>query len=208
MHDIPWGGCSGKPFARPRNCNLTNVKLSFSCNDYSKDIWAFGDSYMTTTAPTRYPYYLYNLGIDNYLLDAFGGRNSMQALESLKNALKHGTPKYLLWFLGMNDPDQVSTLNTGWYSTYTEIVNICQEKKITPIFATIPCTPTNGNWYKNRIVSTSGFRYVDFAKAVGATETGSAWHDGLLSSDNLHPTERGAKVLANQLLIDVPELIN
>lgn len=208
LNDVSWGGCSGSPFVRPRNCTLTNCKLTFACKDYQKGIWAFGDSYMTTTAKTRYPYYLYELGIDNYFLDAFGGRNSKQALESLNNALKYGTPKYLLWFLGMNDPDQVSTSNTDWFEVYNEIITICKEKNIVPVFATIPCTPSNNNYYKNRVVSYSGYRYVDFAKAVGATETGSTWNDGLLSSDNLHPSEEGAKVLANQLLIGFPELIN
>lgn len=206
LKDIPWGGCSGKPFVRPRNCNLTNCKLTFACTDYSKEIWAFGDSYMTITAPSRYPYYLYELNIDNYFLDAFGGRNSKQALESLKNALKYGKPKYLLWFLGMNDPDQINTSNSDWYETYNEIIRICEEKVITPIFATIPCTPTNNNFYKNRVISFSGYRYVDFAKAVGATTTESGWNNGLLSSDNLHPTEMGAKVLCNQLLIDFNEI--
>ena len=39
-------------------------------------------------------------------------------------------------------------------------------------------------------------------------ETGSSWNSGLLSGDNVHPTEMGAKVLANQLLIDFNEIIN
>lgn len=208
LNDIPWDGCSGEPFVRPRNCNLTNCKLTFACTDYSRQIWAFGDSYMTTTAPTRYPYYLYNLGIDNYLLDAFAGRTSIQALESLKNALKYGTPKYLLWFLGMNDPDTDTTSNADWYIVYNEIVDICKAKGITPIFARIPCTPTNNNWYKNRVIENSGYRFVNFAKAVGANDIGSSWNSGLLSGDNLHPTEMGAKVLANQLLIDFNEIIN
>lgn len=206
LSNVTWGGCSGKPFVRPRNCNLTNCRLIFSCKDYLKEIWAFGDSYMTTTAQTRYPYYLYGLGIDNYFLDAFGGRNSKQALESLNNALKYGKPRYLLWFLGMNDPDTNTNSNADWYSVYNEVINICREKDITPIFARIPCTPTNNNWYKNRVIEYSGYRFVNFAKAVGANDIGSSWYDGLLSSDKLHPTEEGAKVLANQLLADVPEL--
>lgn len=39
-------------------------------------------------------------------------------------------------------------------------------------------------------------------------ETESSWNSGLLSSDNVHPTEMSAKVLANQLLIDFNEIIN
>lgn len=108
----------------------------------------------------------------------------------------------------MNDSDQTTSSNTDWYETYNEIIEICKEKEITPIFATIPCTPTNGNWFKNRVVTLSGYRYVDFAKSVGATETGSSWNSGLLSGDNVHSTEMGTKVLANQLLTDFNEIIN
>lgn len=38
-------------------------------------------------------------------------------------------------------------------------------------------------------------------------ETRSSWNSGLLSGDNVHPIEMGAKVLANQLLIDFNEII-
>lgn len=39
-------------------------------------------------------------------------------------------------------------------------------------------------------------------------ETGSNWNSGLLSGNNVHPTEISAKVLTNQLLIDSNEIIN
>lgn len=206
VNDLSWGGTNGEPFARARNCTLSKAKLVYTCKDYAKEIWVFGDSYITTTAPTRYPYYLNELGVDNYLLDGFGGRNSAEALVSLKNALKHGTPKYLLWLLGMNDADGETSSNASWYSCYSEVVSICKEKGITPIFARIPNVPTVTNWYKNRVVEYSGYRYIDFANAVGANERESTWYDGLLSGDGVHPSENGAKVLANQLLIDFPEI--
>lgn len=42
----------------------------------------------------------------------------------------------------------------------------------------------------------------------GTSEIGNSWNSGLLSGDNVHPTEMDAKVLANQLLIDFNEIIN
>ena len=50
------------------------------------------------------------------------------------------------------------------------------------------------------------FAYIDSYGAVGATSSG--WYDGMLSDDGIHPTELGAKVLASQILVDVPELMS
>ena len=65
--------------------------------------------------------------------------------------------------------------------------------------------PTVNNEAKNAWVKASGYRYIDFAKAVGADGTG-AWYSGMLSGDNVHPTAKGAKALYTQVLIDLPEI--
>ena len=60
--------------------------------------------------------------------------------------------------------------------------------------------------YKNEIIRSSGYRYIDFAKAVNAEAVGSSWYAGMLSTDNVHPTQEGAKALASRFLLDVPEI--
>lgn len=84
----------------------------------------------------------------------------------------------------------------------------CKEKGIELILATIPNVPSISNYYKNDFVRNSGYRYIDFAKAVGAEEIGSTWYENMLSSDKVHPALLGAKALASRFLIDVPEVIN
>lgn len=46
---------------------------------------------------------------------------------------------------------------------------------------------------------------IDGAKAVGASDTG-VWNTGLLSSDNVHPTNAGAKVIWATYLASIPEI--
>ena len=115
-----------------------------------------------------------------------------------------GTPKYLVWCIGMNNPDN-NELNSSWLTETQIIIKLCEERNITPILATIPSTPTNDNSYKTSWVKSSGYRYIDFEKAVGADKI-TAWFDGMLSSDNVHPSELGAKALASRFIIDVPEI--
>lgn len=107
----------------------------------------------------------------------------------------------------MNDADSSSTYNTNWKTCLDEVIATCERKGITLILATIPNVPNISNYYKNQFVRDSGYRYIDFAKAVGAEEVGSTWYSGMLSSDNVHPAELGAKALAARFLVDVPEII-
>ena len=61
--------------------------------------------------------------------------------------------------------------------------------------------------YKNEYVRTSGYRYIDFASAVGANEAGSGWGECMLSADQVHPTAAGAQALAEQVLLDLPGIM-
>ena len=79
------------------------------------------------------------------------------------------------------------------------------ENDITLILSTIPTVPNINHEGKNKTVRNSGYRYVDFAKAVGAQSNGT-WYTGMLSSDNVHPDVAGAKALYYQAIADVPEI--
>ena len=59
---------------------------------------------------------------------------------------------------------------------------------------------------KNKWIRESGYHYIDFAKAVEADENGN-WYSGLLSGDNVHPTEKGAKVLYSRAIADFADLL-
>lgn len=201
--DFPWTGSNGDVFIKTgTNTALSDCKVSWSCSDLSANIHAFGDSYFDYWNPK-----MADLGYsDRFLFDGFGGRTTLQAIAPLNFSLQHGTPKYVLWCLGMNDPDN-GAINSDWLDGFNNVINVCKNKDIIPIFATIPNTPKNNNSYKNTHIKSSGYRYVDIAHYVGADEVGSGWHDGLLSSDNVHPTDKGAYIIAQNIIIDLADII-
>ena len=106
----------------------------------------------------------------------------------------------------MNDGDTSDTVNAKWFDILNEVELLCNNSNVELILATIPNVPTIRHDYKNQIVRESGYRYIDFAKAVNAESVGATWYEGMLSNDGVHPTEQGAKALAGRILLDVPEI--
>lgn len=140
------------------------------------------------------------------LLSSYSGATSLTEIESFRNILAKQMPKKVIWCLGMNDADSETNFNENWKICINEVIQTCKDNNIELILSTIPNTPRVSNIFKNEWIRNSGYRYIDFAKAVGAEDNGSTWYDGMLSSDNVHPSELGAKALAERFLIDVPEL--
>ena len=199
-------GYNGSVFVRPSNCSLSEVFIGFTCADFRQPIWMFGDSYFTHTSESRWPYWLLEWGFGRCLLNGFPGENSSQTLPQVTSYLaNNGKPKYIVWCLGMNDPD-VSAINSSWLTCVESLISTCEQYGIEPILATIPNIPAYDHTYKNAWVRSSGYRYIDFAKAVGAESAGSSWYAGCLASDNTHPTSYGARLLCLQALQDVSEL--
>lgn len=195
------------PRAESVNSNLTNCKLSWTCKDIKKDIWMFGDSYLSYS--DRWPYYLHQFGYDvNVLMDSYPGENSANAIRSLKNLLTIGTPKIIVWCHGMNDGTDEGTYSTSWKNAIDELVNICKDKNIELVLSTTPTVPSISHEYKNAWVRSSGYRYIDFYAAVGASSDGT-WFSGsgMLSNDGIHPTDEGAKALFGRLMSDLPEVV-
>lgn len=201
--DFPWIGSNGDIFIKTgTNTTLSDCKVNWSCNDLLSNIHAFGDSYFDYWNPK-----IADLGYsDKFLFDGFGGRKTLQAIEPLNFCLEHGTPKYVLWCLGMNNPD-IDGVNSDWLNGFNTVILACKNKGIIPIFATIPNTPKNNNSYKNAYIKSSGYRYVDIAHYVGADTANSNWYDGLLSSDKIHPTDKGAYIIAQNIITDLADIM-
>lgn len=204
-----WDGNIGNIFVNSVNTELVNCAVSWTCKNYSSTIWAYGDSYFGMTNKARWIAQLLSNGYGtDMLIDGYPGRGSDDAYNSLQTALKHGKPKYILWAMGMNNPDNESSVNENWNNRFNDVKKLCKENDITLIGCTIPNTPTQFNSYKNNVVRNAGIKYIDFAKSVGAEHKGDSWYDGMLSGDNVHPTEKGAITLYLQALADFPELAN
>lgn len=192
----------GDVFATSIDTSFADAVLTWNSNDYKCPLWAFGDSYFTLYATSRWPYYIANKwGFNNVLLNAYPGENSTAGYNDFVNAVKHGTPKYVLWCLGMNDPDTTDAINANWLSAAQSVKSYCQANEIELIFCTIPIvTDTNyKNTLKNEWIRNSGVRYVDMANALADV-------DGWLSEDGIHPSAIGGRFMAMKLLSDVPEI--
>lgn len=115
-------------------------------------------------------------------------------------------PKYIVWCVGMNDGSDSSAPSAQWMNAVNEVIAICKKYNIVPIFGTIPTVPSINHEKKNAWIRSSGYQYIDFAKAVGASSSG-VWFSGMLSTDNVHPTSAGAMALYRQALLDCPQLM-
>ena len=214
-----WTGCSGDTanevttFAELAGGSLTDCVFSWSCSDFRKQLWAFGDSYFAYYG-SNFMQILDNDGFyDNILVNGFSGENSAKALVALKNMLQYfGKPKYILWCLGQNDGSDTTESNyTSWLSAVTEVLNLCSYYDITPILCTIPSVPKGGgrsHESKNTWIRSSGYRFVDMAKAVGAEwNNGSVtWYFDMLKTDNEHPSVEGGKAIEKRMIMECPEI--
>ncbi|MDO4618442.1 MAG: SGNH/GDSL hydrolase family protein [Clostridia bacterium] len=186
---------------------LTDCIFTYRCKALNEPIWLYGDSYFKYVSDTRWTYYLANKGKGKHMLNGFDGRNSQQALEALKTDLSYGAvPKKVVWCMGMNDGDD-GAVNERWMTCLEEVISICKENDIELYLATVPNVPSVDNSFKNDYVVNSGYKYIDFARAVGAYD-GNAWYEGMLSTDNVHPDARGAIALYSEAVSKLPELLD
>lgn len=204
--DWRWFGNSGKPFVQSIGMDISYMSVGWSASAFNQDIWICGDSY-TSKGLDRWVGYLYENNLDGKIaVMGYSGSKSPEQYVSLCNLLKIHKPKFVIWCLGMNEEDN-NAVNAQWKTYLDAVVSLCELYGVNLILATIPCVPSIDNTYKNAIVRASGYRYIDFAKAVNAENAGATWYSGMLSSDNVHPSETGAKALFYQALSDVPELM-
>ena len=186
------------------NSDVTDVKFSVGNNTFRRPVWLYGDSYFGVNS-SRVIGWLKTFGYFNFHVNGLPGQNSPGAFLDFQRSLNFGTPKYLLWCLGMNDND------TDFTNYVNELKMICKEKNIELILTTIPTVRNKNNQIKEQFVRESGLRYVDWSKAVNSNNDGS-WYttsDGkdYQSTDNVHPSEFGARALAMQILLDFPEIM-
>ena len=198
---------NGFPRITSVGASLTNVSLSASNPSYQYPIWMFGDSYFGADTDDREMYWLREQwGFDKFMLNGFAGRASGEALNEFSRCLKFGCPKYLVWCLGMNDD-----ILEDYKSAISELKELCEQNDITLMLQTIPSVPVRNKVAMNQYIKSLGLRYIDVNAAVGAGDTGNWWGTGTeydyLSSDGVHPSVYGARAIAAQFLVDMPEIM-
>lgn len=186
-------------FVKSSGSQFSNVKLGATNKDFRKPLWLFGDSYFGVGA-NRVIGNLKEFGFFDFLVDGLAGQSPSGAYADLLRCLNFGTPKYLIWCLGMNGSyDDYTT-------TFTKLKALCEERNITLVLTLIPTVPERDKEELASYIKSTGLRYIDWYKAVGANSSG-VWHEGYLATDNVHPTELGAKAISMQFLIDFPEIM-
>lgn len=200
-----WWASQGEIKVVNTNCSLSDVSFSYNVDGYKQKTWLFGDSYIDFKDANRWPTWMRTWGFVNLGAFGFPGADSSEVYPEWHRCLSHGTPKYAIWCMGMNDTED-NAMNSSWLSCVQNFLAVCEQKGIIPILATIPNTPLRDNTYKNNWVKASGYRYIDFAEAVGSYND-SGWYYDMLSQDNVHPAQQGAIALAMRAISDVPELI-
>ena len=202
----------GDPYITNLTENTYSVKMSQSSRDSDKPIVVCGDSYWSLKDGRRIPNHLFEWGYNNWELLARSGISGPNILPYLRAFIGSGArPKYIVWAMGMNGgADQNGAVNQNWLDATQEFLALCLNAGITPILCTIPSVPSEVHDQLNTWVKTSTFRYIDFSAAV--SETGSYYWRGwgtdnaLLSTDEVHPTAKGATILAERILLDFPEI--
>lgn len=180
--------------------SVSNIKLTCECGDLQKPLWLFGDSYLSTSSTARVGYYLKQMGFTNYAMFAYPGMSPTTGISELNKAKVFGTPKFIVWMLGMNgsDSDAISAINS--------LIDYATENDITIILTKIPSVPEYRHTTLNAYITASGYRYVDSYNAMGCDGNGNTYV-GYLSSDDVHPTALGANSIAMRTLVDAPELM-
>lgn len=204
--DIKWMGYSNANDYFINNTVCGKNKLVITYREINKPIFTFGDSYLSVSSEKRWPYYLRENGfLNNNMFNAYPGQSSSTAVTAFSSIIALHKPMYAVWCMGMNDGSDSDTgPSASWLKNTKEFLDICTGSGIIPILSTVPTVPSINHEMKNKWVRSSGFRYIDFAYAVGATPDG-AWHEGMLYSDNVHPDVSGAKALFMQAVTDFPE---
>ena len=181
---------------------VTDAEIRATSDKFRKPIWVVGDSYVSLYQE-RWPYQMIKtIGVDDFLILGLAGGGSTGMFRVLYEALYYGTPKYLLWCLGMND------VATNWEDKFNKLKEICAENGTELILQTIPIPDLETKDEQvaiNAIIKASGYRYIDACAAM-SPDNSSTWYEGFCA-DGVHTTVLGAKVLAAQFLADFPEFM-
>lgn len=210
--DCSWNQTGGTPsecVASANGMTFSDASLSVNYSTANRDIWYFGDSYAKFGTDTRLPYYVVEYGYDkNVLFNAVSGGTSGGAITALSTLVEYGSPSIAVIATGMNDGSDADTTTpaTNWMNGVQKFISLCKSNNIEPVLCTVPTVPTVNHEAKNTWVRSSGYRYIDYASAVGANASGQ-WYTGMLSSDNVHPSTLGGNALFTQLITDLPEVM-
>lgn len=196
---------TGAPTMTITSCVLRDAKFSWTAFNADKSLWLFGDSYVSWYQERWIYHAEADDNLESSLVNGYAGQNTQNALISLKALLAVHRPKTVVWMIGMNDADSSNAVNASWLTGLENLKQLSKTFGFELVLYTVPTTPTVNNNFKNEIIRASGYRYIEADEAVRINSSGD-WVEGALSSDNVHPTAVGAKIIYHRILADLPEI--
>lgn len=191
------------------NTTLNELKLSISNVCFRNPFWIFGASYESILTSARWLYYLPDFGVDldKLFINGYSGRASDLCYADFLRALKFAKPKYVYWTMWGNG-------TAASLDTYIgDMLELSKEYGFELIIIDRPNSPTQDSVYetKNEVIAkyiNLGVRYVNTKEALSNNPNSpDGWYPNYLSSDGSHPTELGARALAHQVVLDIPEIV-
>ena len=82
------------PFIRSSGTQIKVDTFEFICKDYFSDVFVFGDSYVNSASPARWPYYTHAAGYQ-FLCDGLPGGRSKDSFDFINAAFSIHQPKYI-----------------------------------------------------------------------------------------------------------------
>ena len=213
----PTGQFAGQVFARNVAATEKNLSLngSYSIKRVTADVWIVGDSYCGCHTHNCWPYLLIQTGAKSFFIEEENGIGAADAWNDfILFASKNSTPKLLVWAIGMNNSaDSGGTPPSTWVTVTNYVVDWCRTKNVKLAFVTIPTIPTKDNSAKNsylRSLASDNIVIVDAAAAVEQEGT-QTWKyygtaNAFIGSDEIHPSEYGAKAILAEVLRKFPEI--
>lgn len=123
-----------QPFIHSSGTQIAVDTFEFICEDYYSDVFVFGDSYVNSSSPARWPYYTHAAGYQ-FLCDGLPGGGSKDGFDFINAAFSIHQPKYAIWCLGMNDKsDEDSIANENWKNYVEKVKDLCAKNNVTLIF--------------------------------------------------------------------------
>ena len=183
--------------------SVTDAELRATSDKFNKPIWVVGDSYTSLYDERWTKQMIKSIGIDDFLIIGLAGGGSGDMYADLQKALVFGTPKFLIWCLGMNDSYD------AWSVKFKLLKSLCASIGVELILQTIPIPNLDTSSRQvaiNAAIRESGYRYIDACAAMCPNNT-YPWYEGYCA-DGVHPTVLGAKVLAARFLSDFPEFMH
>lgn len=181
---------------------------SISYIDSNRDVYFYGDSYVSANTYNRWPIHAADIGAKFFLHGFPGADSHLMIKKMLEDVSRYGKPKAIVWGLGMNDnsDDNENKADSVWDSYIKELHRFCNILGIKFIPCTIPNVPERFHGGKNNYIKSNYSEYIDFNYAVDNTVDYN-WIEGTLGNDRLHPNENGAFLLAMQAINDCPMLL-